>query len=61
MNAHTTSKAVAAAKEFILRAESLTDEDVKHAGYGFGTQRTASLRRQSMELTRALAEMRRSQ
>ena len=61
MNRHTTGKAVAAAKEFLLRAESLTDEDLSHAGRGFGTQRTGSLRRQSMELTRILAEMRRPQ
>lgn len=52
-------KAVTAARIFINREKELTADDYKYLGI-VGTKRTSALRRASMELTRALSEMRRS-
>jgi hypothetical protein len=52
-------KAVTAARIFINREKELTEADYKYLGI-VGTKRTSALRRASMELTRALSEMRRS-
>jgi hypothetical protein len=52
-------KAVTAARIFINREKELTADDYKDLGI-VGTKRTSALRRASMELTRALSEMRRS-
>lgn len=59
MRTETIDLAVEAAREFIRRADELTSEDKRFVVIGMGTKHTGALRRQSMELTRALAEMRR--
>jgi hypothetical protein len=55
-------KAVEEAKKFIKRAELVLDEQKSIAGTNnvaiWGSASTSSLRRQSMELTRSLARMR---
>lgn len=57
MNKTAIIKAVTAARIFINREKELTEDDYKFCA---GSKRTSALRRASMELTRALAEMRRS-
>jgi len=51
-------KAVTAARIFINREKELTLGDYEYLGIS-GTKRTSALRRASMELTRALADLRR--
>jgi hypothetical protein len=55
MNAEKVKEAVKHAQEFIRRAKVL------HHGEGeiVGTRNSASLKRQSLELTRSLADLRR--
>ena len=50
--------AEAEAKEFLRRAKVFRDEKPNFAFYWPGSPASASLRRQSMELTRALAQLR---
>jgi len=50
-------KAITAARIFINREKELTAGDYQYLGIT-GSKRTSALRRASMELTRALAEMR---
>lgn len=51
--------AIAEAREFIVRAEAVLNRaKVQRYTYAGGDRESGSLRRQSMELTRALAEMR---
>ncbi len=57
MNKATITKAVKEARVFLKRAEELMASDFEWLGIT-GSRRTAALRRQSMELTRALSEMR---
>jgi len=59
MKKESIIKAVTAARIFIAREKELTEDDYKFLGI-CGSKRTAALRRASMELTRALAEMRRA-
>ena len=59
MNRETIIRAVTVARIFILREKELTVDDYKFLGVGLGSKRTGALKRASMELTRALAEMRR--
>ncbi len=58
MKKETIIKAVTAARIFISREKELTADDYKYLGI-LGSKRTAALRRASMELTRALANLRR--
>ena len=51
-------KAVTAARIFINREKELTLQDYEFLGIS-GSKRTGALRRASMELTRALANLRR--
>lgn len=53
--------AKAAAHEFIKRANEVLDEQktYENAYFSGGSKATAALRRQSMELTRALSDLRR--
>lgn len=62
MNKTGIEKAIAEAEEFIERANAALDEaiDSKYTHSLYPTAKTGALRRQSMELTRALAEMRKS-
>lgn len=59
MTEATVAEARDAALRFLSRCKSLTKEDHKDASMGFGNKRTAAVRRASMELTRALADLRR--
>ncbi len=56
MNQTKLNKAVAEAREFIKRADALT-KDHQDIGYFFPSK-LGAVRRQSMELTRALSELR---
>ena len=60
MNKTGIQKAMEAAEEFIERASAVLDEeaDSKYTHSLYPSAKTGALRRQSMELTRALAEMR---
>jgi hypothetical protein len=58
MTKYTIIKAVTAAKILIKREKELTDYDYDSLGI-CGSKRTSALRRASMELTRALSNMRR--
>lgn len=57
MNQAKLNKAVAEAREFIKRADALT-KDHQGSGYFFPSKLSGAVRRQSMELTRALSELR---
>lgn len=60
MNQTKLNKAVAEAREFIKRADALT-KDHQGSGYFFyffPSKLSGAVRRQSMELTRALSELR---
>ena len=52
-------KAATAARIFLNRIKDLTEDDYVRVGVRAGTKNTAAVRRASMELTRALSEMRR--
>lgn len=59
MNRKTVAAAVKEAREFIRRAEAWEKEGVSSVGeYVYASRKGGDLRRQSMELTRALTEMR---
>ena len=58
MNIETISKAEAEAKEFIKRCKAVREREQEYAYCFFGCQETGALRRQSMDLTRALADLR---
>ena len=60
MKTASVTKAINEAKEFIKRAESLLEEEKTKSCFSwlYGTKSTGAVRRQSLELTRALAEMR---
>ena len=61
MNDDTLRVAEAAAREFLFRCKELRqDEDAMRWMTITGGMKTAAVRRQSMELTRALARMRKS-
>jgi|GEM_PF-2289205 hypothetical protein len=64
MNLTTIRKAKREAEEFVRRAKVVLDvtdpSEPARSAWMFGTPDTAALRRQSMELTRALAEMRKA-
>ena len=49
-----------AAKEFIRRVDAVIEDEGAGTHYFYGSPQTGALRRQSMELTRALAAMRKS-
>lgn len=60
MNTQTLARAKRAAQEFLLRVVELERDAPSMASLTIvGTSRTSAVRRQSMELTRALAAMRR--
>ena len=52
-------RAATEARIFLARIKALTADDLDHVEY-YGNSRTGALRRQSMELTRALANMRKT-
>jgi hypothetical protein len=58
MNRETLRAAILAAEKFVERAEDARKEPIGWAIVG--TKQSAAARRASMELTRALAEMRRA-
>ncbi len=58
MNEAYIKEALAAAREFVRRADDLL-KDPNRDWKIIGTAKSAAVRRQSMELTRALAEFRR--
>ena len=58
MNIETISKAEAEAREFIKRCKAVRKSAKEDNYCFFGCQETGALRRQSMELTRALADLR---
>ena len=59
MGVEAINEAAMCAARFLDRVDALTDEEKQRWGDGTGTKQTAAVRRASMELTRALAEMRR--
>lgn len=58
MKREAVKKAIEEAQKFIDRAETLI-EDEKDRDFFWGSKASGATRRASMELTRALAEMRR--
>lgn len=58
MQRKNVEAALDAARVFVERACEVLDDETNH--HLFGNAKTGALRRQSMELTRLLAEMRRS-
>ena len=62
MTKDTLAAAKKAAQEFLLRVAALERDEAMVLSLGLiaGTRHTSAVRRQSMELTRALANMRRS-
>lgn len=62
MTPETVSVAIAEAKRFLKRAEIIRCSELEHGGVTFPANQieTEALRRASMDLTRALAEMRKS-
>lgn len=61
MKKQKIQKAIAEAKEFIQKAEELMgNQKIGVADYYYGSKLTGSLRRQSMELTRSLSELRKA-
>jgi len=60
MNWHSTALAISEAKKFVEKAEAALNDMGKDVHFCFGTPRTAAARRASMDLTRALAKMRKS-
>jgi hypothetical protein len=59
MTPETVSVAIAEAKRFLKRAAIIRFSELEHGGrYISRSKETGALRRASMELTRALAEMR---
>lgn len=58
MDKATIKAAIEDAQEFIRRARAVLDEKAEPGYYGCGTAKSGALRRQSLELTRALARMR---
>ena len=58
MKEDTISAALIEAKEFVSRAQATLNAAKNDEYIFFGTKQTGALRRQSLELTRALAEMR---
>lgn len=57
MNQTKLNKAVSEAREFLKRADALT-KDNQGGGYFSPSKLSGAVRRQSMELTRALADLR---
>lgn len=51
-------KAIEEAQEFINRAKILREKENPVGDYYWGSRLTASVRRQSMELTRSLSDLR---
>lgn len=61
MNEKTLAKAEAEAREFLRRVKELRDDPNEYRwAFITGGMRTGAIRRQSMELTRALSNMRRA-
>jgi len=61
MNKRTVLNAVTEAREFIRCANIvLEDDQLKYIEIGCGNRNSGALRRQSIELTRALSDMRRT-
>lgn len=58
MKGTTIVEAIVEAERFIRNAKAVLDEPA-HMGFIVGTAKTGALRRASMDLTRALARMRR--
>jgi hypothetical protein len=63
MNLNTLNSAIAEAERFLVKAKELQNKEGEklNRGYLTGNALTGSVRRASMDLTRALAEMRKSQ
>lgn len=59
MNKRTITKAIEEAKRFIYAAKDVQDELASSGHYIVGTKKSGTLRRASLDLTRALADMRR--
>lgn len=57
MNKNTLKEAVQEAQEFLNRAKTVLEEEISSEHY-YGSIHTSALRRQSMELTRVLARLR---
>lgn len=61
MEIETINKAILEAKEFIARAEKITNNCEGYSsrfGVAWGTKDASSLKRKSMDLTRILADLR---
>lgn len=58
MKIEDVRKSVELAKEFISRAKELEKVSTNASGHVWGCKESGALRRQSMELTRQLAKMR---
>lgn len=58
MNRVGLTKAIAEAKRFLQVAQKALADVPEHGSYICGTKHTAATRRASMDLTRALAELR---
>lgn len=58
MKREAVKKAIEEAQKFIDRAEVLMENETDHTSF-WGSKASGATRRASMELTRALAEMRR--
>ena len=58
MNFVRTQQAVKCCQEFLARIEKLTPDDETAMENGFPNKRVAAVKRASLDLTRALAEMR---
>lgn len=60
MNLKNLNQAIEEAQEFLKRAKELRNDQKPSGDYYWGSRLTASVRRQSMELTHALSKLRNS-
>ena len=58
MNLKKIKTSIDAAEEFIKRANALKEKEPESDTWFWGSKESSALKRQSMELTRALAELR---
>ena len=58
MNNKKVREAIAEARRFIRRADDVLQEEKENKYYYFGTKASGAVRRSSLDLTRALAELR---
>jgi len=60
MNKRNLEVAIAEAKRFLQKAEELHEKNTHSGQYYYASKETGAARRSSMDLTRALADFRRS-